>query len=211
MRPPSRFQSRFCLFLSLCLTRTHTNTDTHTVSRESLWALSVTLTLETEQLSFEQGSPLGDEEQCVTDCLLQSVPVTSYFISSWSRIWPSPLDIRTKPCSCELWIMTFQTAHSDLRTSLWLPGEVRKPINHCPVMSEERASGWNVSPGRKEPFTPSLITLQITLHLITLIHVTSDTGLSEVLQFLKITFFLILVQTPELFFFSEASLRDKNT
>ena len=88
----------------------------HTVSRESLWALSVTLTLETEQQSFEQGSPLGDEEQYVTDCLLQSVPVTSYFISSWSRIWPSPLDIRTKPCSCELWIMTFQTAHSDLRT-----------------------------------------------------------------------------------------------
>ena len=39
----------------------------------------------------------------------------------------------------------------------------------------------------------------------------SDTGLPEVLQFLKITFFLILVQTPELFFFSEASLRDKNT
>ena len=77
-------------------------------------------------------------------------------------------------------------------------------------MSEERVSGWNVSPERKEPFTPSIITLQITLLLITLIHVMSDTGLPEVLQFLKIVFFLIFVQMPELFFFFEPFLGDKN-
>ena len=38
----------------------------------------------------------------------------------------------------------------------------------------------------------------------------SDTGLPEVLQFLKIVFFLILVQMPELFFFFEPFLGDKN-
>ena len=61
MRPPSPFQSRFSLSLSLkhANTDTHTHTHTHTHTQrpeESLWALSVNLTLETEQLSFDQGS-----------------------------------------------------------------------------------------------------------------------------------------------------------
>lgn len=46
------------------------------------------------------------------------------------------------------------------------------------MISEERASGWNASIGRIESRTHPLITLQIKLHLITLIHGMSDTGLS---------------------------------